>query len=82
MSEVKVRFRAVLCDINLTVLIRAHRAGVNVDIRVKLLRGNLESSRLEQSAERCRRNAFAETGHNASGHEYVFGHTFPPLTVH
>ena len=46
MSEVKVCFRAVLGDINLAVLIRAHGAGVNVDVRVKLLRRDLQAARL------------------------------------
>ena len=41
MSEVEVGFSTVLGNVNLAVLIRAHSARVNIDIRVKLLRSNL-----------------------------------------
>ena len=51
MTEVEVGFRTVLRDINLAVLIRAHSAGVNIDVGVKLLSGNLQTSRLEKTAE-------------------------------
>ena len=36
-AEVEVGFCTVIGDEHLAVLIRAHRAGVNVEIRVKLL---------------------------------------------
>ena len=43
--KVEVRFRAVLGDENFSVLIRAHGARVDVDIRVELLRRDLEPPR-------------------------------------
>ena len=74
-AEVEVGLRAVVGDIDLAVLERAHRAGVDVDIRVELLRCDLEAAALEQSAERGRGNALAQTGDNAAGHENVFCHS-------
>ena len=72
--KVQVGFRAVLRDIDLAVLIRAHRARVNIDIRVKLLCGDLEAFCLEQSSERGRRDAFSKPGDNAAGYENIFCH--------
>ena len=46
MSEVKVGFCSVLGDINFTVLIGAHSAGINVYVGVKLLSCHFKSSRL------------------------------------
>ena len=51
MTEVKVGLCAVLRDVNLTVLVRAHCTRINVNVGVELLRGNLESSCLEKSSE-------------------------------
>ena len=44
MTEIQVGFSTVLGHIYFTVLIRAHCTGINIDIRVKLLCGNLETS--------------------------------------
>ena len=46
MAEIKVRFRAVVGDEDLAVLIRAHRAGVDVEIRVELLVFDLQPALL------------------------------------
>ena len=37
MSQIEVGFGAVVEDVHLAVLIRAHRAGIDVDVRVELL---------------------------------------------
>ena len=44
MSKVKVGFGTVLGNIHFTVLIGAHGTGINVNIRIQLLCGNLEST--------------------------------------
>ena len=59
-TEVEIRLRAVLRHENFAVLIRAHRAGIDIAVGIQLLRGHLEPSRLEKPAERSRRNALAE----------------------
>ena len=45
MSEIEIRFGAVLGDEHLSVLIRAHRSGIDIYIGVEFLRGYLESAR-------------------------------------
>ena len=50
-SEVEVGFCTVIGNKDFTVLIRAHRAGVYVDIRVKLLNGYPVSSCFQQTTE-------------------------------
>ena len=72
MAEVEIGFRAVLRHIHFTVLIRAHRARIDVDVRVQFLRGDLKPARLQKPSERRRRNALAEPGHHAAGHKDVF----------
>ena len=82
MAEVEVGLCAVVGDVYLAVLKRAHRAGVNIDIRVQLLRGNLEAAAFEQAAERRGRDAFAQTGDNAAGHKDIFCHnSISPLNT-
>ncbi len=73
-AEIEISLRAVLGHIHFAVLIRTHRAGIDVDIGVKLLRGDLEATRLEQPPERRGGDAFAEAGHHAAGDEDVFCH--------
>ena len=73
-AEVEVRLRAVLGHVDLAVLVRAHRARVDVDVRVELLRGDLQTARLQQPAERSRRDALAEPGDNAARHKNILLH--------
>ena len=74
MAQIQVRLRAVLGHIDLAMLIRAHRARVHVDVRIQLLRGHLQAARLEQPAQRGRRDALAQTRDNAACHKDVFFH--------
>lgn len=72
-TEVKVSLGSVLRDVYLSVLIGAHRAGIDVYVGVELLRRDLQSAALEQTAERSRSNALPEPRYNASGDENVLG---------
>ena len=69
--EVKIGFNAVLGDIHLTVLVGTHRAGVDVDIRIKLLRDNPVSARFEQTSERSGCNALAKSRYDAACYEDI-----------
>ena len=51
-SDVEVGLGAVLGDEDLAVLERAHRARVDVQVRVELLDVDLQAARLQQPAER------------------------------
>ena len=78
--EVEVRLTAVVGDEDLTVLVRTHRSRVDVDVRVHLLQGHAVAARLEQRAERGRRQALAQRGDDAAGHEDEFrAQVIPPF---
>src|ERR1035438_3909023 len=63
MAEVEVGFRAVVEHITLAVLIRRHRARINIEIRVEFLQRDLEAAIFEQRAERGSGKTFAERTH-------------------
>ena len=72
MAEIQIRFRAVIEHINFAVLIRRHRARINVKIRVKFLQRDLQAAIFEQRAERGRSQTFAERTHHTASYEYKF----------
>ena len=72
--QIQIRFSAVLGDVDLAVLVGAHRAGIDVDIGVELLCGDLQPARLEQTSERRRRNALAQSGNHAAGYKDILCH--------
>ena len=74
-SQIKVCLSAVLSNIYLAVLIGAHCAGIHIYIGIKLLRGDLESSCLEQTSEGSGSNALAETRNYSTRYENeLFAH--------
>ena len=70
-AEVEVGLVAVLCDEDLAVLERAHRARVHVEVGVGLLHHDLVAARLEQAPERGRRDSLAQGRDDAAGDEDV-----------
>ena len=77
MSQIQIRLGPILGDIDLTVLIRAHGTGINVDIWVQLLRRDLQPPRLQQPAQRGRGDALSQSGNNAACHENILCHVPP-----
>ena len=78
--EVEVGLGAVLRDVDLAVLVRAHRAGVDVDVRVALHHRDPEAVPLEQRPDRRRGEALAERGDHPARHEDVLGQTRVPFS--
>ena len=70
-ADVEVGLGAVLGDEHLAVLERAHRARVDVEVRVELLHLHLQAARLQQAAERRGGDALAERRDDAAGDEDV-----------
>src|SRR5690606_10830228 len=70
-AEVEVRLRAVVGDEHLAVLIRAHGARIDVEIRVELAQANGIAASLEKRPKSRRCEAFAEGGDHAAGNEDV-----------
>ena len=73
-AEVQIRFRAVLRHIDFAVLVGAHRAGIHVDVGVKLLCRDLQPASLQQPSDGRRRNSFSKAGHHAACHKNILGH--------
>ena len=72
-AEIEVGLAAVVGDVDLAVLIRAHRARIDVDVGVELLQRDLVAVAFEQGADRRGGEALAERGHDAAGDEDVLG---------
>ena len=70
-AQVEVGLGAVVGDVDLAVLVRAHRAGVDVDVGVELLQRDLVAVPFEQRADRGGREPLAERGDDAAGDEDV-----------
>ena len=75
-AEVEVGLRAVVGHEHLAVLERAHRARIDVDVRVELEERDFEAARFEQRGDGRGGEPLAERRHDAAGHEHVFRHRF------
>ena len=69
MAEIEVGLGPVVGDVDLAVLIGAHRPGIDVEVGVELAQPHPEAARLQQRAERRSRQALAERGDHAAGNE-------------
>ena len=73
-AEVEVRLRAVVGDEDLAVLVRRHRAGIDVEVRVKLLDRDAQAAAGEQFGEGSGGDALADRADHAAGDEDVARH--------
>ena len=73
-AEVEVGLGPVVGDEDLAVLVRAHRARIDVEIGVELAQPHLVAARLQQRAERRGGETLAEGGDHAAGDEDVPRH--------
>lgn len=60
MTEIQIGFCAVIGNEDFAMLVRAHGARVDIDVRVKFLNGDFVASVLQQSAQGCSGDAFAQ----------------------
>ena len=77
-ADVEVGLGAVLGDEHLAVLERAHRARVDVQVRVELLGRDGEAAGLEEAAERGGDDALPQRGDDTTRDEHVPGHGVSP----
>ena len=73
-AEVEVGLGAVVGDEDLAVLVRAHRARIDVEIGVELAQPDLVAARLQKRAERGGGETLAKGGDHAAGDEDVPRH--------
>mmetsp|Transcript_127504 Transcript_127504/g.342209 ORF Transcript_127504/g.342209 Transcript_127504/m.342209 type:complete len:514 (-) Transcript_127504:151-1692(-) len=76
--EVEVRLAAVFEHVHLAVLEGAHGAGVDIQVRVNLDRGDPEPVGLQHHADRRDRGALAQAGDGASSDDHVL-HVWIPV---
>ena len=73
-SEVEVRLRPVVRHEHLTVLVRAHGAGIDVEIGVELSQPDRVAAGLEKRSQGRRSQPLSERGDHAAGDEDVPRH--------
>ncbi len=78
MADVEVGLGTVLGHEHLAVLERAHRPGIDVQVRVELLRAHGQAARFQETSERCRDDALPERGHHATRDKNELGHGIQP----
>ena len=73
-AQVEIGLGAVVRDVDLAVLERAHRSGIDVEVGVEFTEPDPVAARLEERAEGRRREPLAEGGGHAAGHEDIPRH--------
>ena len=79
MAKVEVGFGAVVGDEDLAMLKGRHRAGIDVEIGVKLAQPHRVAARLQKRAKGGRGEALAKRGHDAAGDEDISRHAWAPV---
>jgi hypothetical protein len=70
--EIEIRLGAVVGDVDLAVLERAHRAGIDVEIGIEFLEDDAQAALFEEEPDRRARDPFSERRHHPARHEDVF----------
>ena len=68
-AQIEVGLGAVVGDIDLAMLVRAHRPGIDVQVRIEFPQAHPVAVRLQQCAQSGRGEAFAEGRHDAARNE-------------
>ena len=71
MPEIQVRFHAICRHIAFAVFVGIERTGVDVDVWIELLDGDLIAARLQQLADAGRYDALSQRGNDAACDEDV-----------
>ena len=80
-AEVEVGLGPVVGHEHLAVLVRRHRPGVDVDVRIELEDRDVEAACLEQPTDAGGGDALAQRGGHASGHKDILRHGSGPPGV-
>ena len=75
MTKVEIALEAIVSDEDLAVLEGTHRAGIDIEIGIHLLHGDLVATGFEQCAERGRRDALAQRRDDSTSYEDEPCHT-------
>jgi len=75
MTQIEVRFGAVIGDKDFTVLIGTHRPRVDVEVWIELLDGDGDVAALENAADGGDADSFPDGGDDTTGDEDVLRHS-------
>jgi hypothetical protein len=73
-AEIEIGFGTVFGNEHLTVLERAHRSRIDVDVGVELEIGDADAAGGEDRGQRRGGDALSQRGNDAAGHEDELGH--------
>src|SRR5215472_1269091 len=73
-AEVEICLGTIFGDEDLAVLVRVHRTGVHIDVRIEFLDADRDAAALQQPAERRGCYALAERRDDAAREKYVLRH--------
>src|SRR6478735_4052793 len=79
MAEIEIGLGAVVGHEHFAVLIRRHRSGIEVEIRIEFAETDLVPASLQQGTECRRSQTLSERRNHAAGDEYVPRHGTQPL---
>ena len=71
-AQIEICFCAIIEDVDLAVLVRGHRAWIDVEIGVELLEKDFQAAVLKESSDGGCGESFSKAGDNASGDKNVF----------
>ena len=75
-AQIQIGFCTIIGNKNLAVLIWAHGAWVNIDIWIKLLNSNLDTTILQQTSQGSSSNALAQRRNYTAGNENILCHVY------
>src|SRR6266699_1963711 len=76
-AQIEVGLGAVLGNEHLPVLEGAHRAGIDVDVRVELEESDFDAARFEDRGEGGGGYPLPQRGNHTARHEHILGHLKP-----
>ena len=76
MTQVQIRFTAIIKYVDFAVLVGTHRSRVHVDVRVEFLHFDRQSMTFKQKANRGTSETFSEGTNDSTGYKDMFGHTY------
>ena len=79
MAKVEVGLAPVVQNVDLAVLVRTHRARIDVNVGVKLLHPDRKPAVLQQHADRRARQPLAKRTHDAAGDKNMLRHNLTSI---
>jgi len=77
-TEVQICLGTIIGHEHLTMLVRRHRTGVDVQIGIELSQSNLVTARLKKRAKSGGSEAFTKGGNHAASDEHISRHGRKP----